>query len=581
MEFMLCRKTMTRFLLLLTATLLVAGVKGATKSEDRLFNLEKLEMFVDDLPHLPRLRGYHFVNGSLKPRSIQIGMFFKKWKFHRDLPATPVFAYGLSWHTATVPGPTIEAAYGLDTSVTWQNHLPSSHILPWDPTISPAIPKHGGIPTVVHLHGGIHEPSSDGNADSWFTAGFNETGKKWTKTMTHYVNKQHPGNMWYHDHAAGLTRVNLLAGLLGAYILRHSSIESPLRLPTGREFDRPLIVFDRGFRRDGSIYMNATGNNPQIHPQWQPEYFGDAIIVNGKAWPRLTVQRRKYRFRIINAANARFFRFFFSNGLRFVVIGSDSAYLPKPVRTKSIILAPSEIVDVVVDFSKSKTKTTILANNAAYPYPSGDPVTEENSKVMKFIIKDESVSDTSTIPKKLIQYPLADVSTSVRTRYIAMFEYVSKDDEPTHLYINGLPYNAAVREFPKIGTSEVWEVINLTEDNHPLHIHLGLFKVLEQRALVETEEFTECMTKELDAVKCQINKYARGNKTAVTAHEQGWKNVFKMMPGHVTKILVRFSYIHSNESYSFDATQEPGYVYHCHILDHEDNMMMRPFEMVK
>ncbi|CAH8308467.1 unnamed protein product [Eruca vesicaria subsp. sativa] len=580
MEFVPCQKTMTRvtLLLIVTMTWLVAG---GTKPEERLFNIEKLEMFVDKLPHIPSLHGFHIVNGVLKPKSLQIGMFFKKWKFHRDLPATPVFAYGASKRTATVPGPTIEAVYGISTYVTWRNHLPSSHILPWDPTISPAISKRGGIPTVVHLHGGIHEPASDGNADSWFTSGFRETGTKWTKTTYHYVNKQQPGNMWYHDHAAGLTRVNLLAGLLGAYILRHNSVETPLRLPTGREFDRPLIVFDRSFRKDGSIYMNATGNNPSIHPQWQPEYFGDAIIVNGKAWPKLTVRRRKYRFRIINASNARFFRFFLTNGLDFIVIGSDSAYLAKPVSTKSVLLAPSEIVDVVVDFSKSTTKTAILANNAPYPYPSGDPVTDENSKVMKFKIKHESEKDTSRIPTKLIQYPRADVSKSVRTRYIAMFEYVSSADEPTHLYINGLPYNAPVTETPKIDTSEVWEVINLTEDNHPLHIHLGLFKVLEQTALVETEKFTDCMTERNDAVKCQISKYARGNKTAVTAHERGWKNVFKMMPGHVTKILVRFSYVHSNESYSFDATQEPGYVYHCHILDHEDNMMMRPFEMVK
>ncbi|KAF8098681.1 hypothetical protein N665_0261s0046 [Sinapis alba] len=584
MGFVLCRKTMTReamLLLIVTMTCLVAGEAGGTKPEERLFNIEKLEMFVDELPHIPTLHAYHIVNGVLKTKSLQIGMFFKKWKFHRDLPATPVFAYGVSKRTATVPGPTIEAVYGVNTYVTWRNHLPSTHILPWDPTISPAISKRGGIPTVVHLHGGIHEPASDGNADSWFTAGFKETGTKWTKTTYHYVNKQQPGNMWYHDHAAGLTRVNLLAGLLGAYILRHSSVETPLKLPTGREFDRSLIVFDRSFRKDGSIYMNATGNNPSIHPQWQPEYFGDAIIVNGKAWPRLTVRRRKYRFRIINASNARFFRFFFSNGLDFIVIGSDSAYLAKPVSTKSVLLAPSEIVDVVVDFSKSTSKTATLANNAPYPYPSGDPVTDENSKVMKFVIKHESETDTSAIPTKLIQYPHADVSKSVRTRYIAMFEYVSSADEPTHLYLNGLPYNAPVTETPKIDTSEVWEVINLTEDNHPLHIHLGLFKVLEQTALVEIEKFTDCMTEKNDAVKCQINKYARGNKTAVTAHERGWKNVFKMMPGHVTKILVRFSYVHSNESYSFDATQEPGYVYHCHILDHEDNMMMRPFEMVK
>ncbi|KAJ4916452.1 Multicopper oxidase LPR1 [Raphanus sativus] len=580
MESKLCRRRMNIAMVLIITLTWLGGICG--EFEEQLFEVGKLKMFVDELPDMPRLNGFRSVHGVLKPISLQIGMFLTKWKFHRDLPPTPVFAYGTSRRSATVPGPTIEAVYGVDTYVTWRNHLPSSHILPLDLTISPASPKRGGIPTVVHLHGGIHEPSSDGNADAWFTSGFKETGPKWTKTTMHYENMQQPGNMWYHDHAMGLTRVNLLAGLVGAYILRHDTVESPLRLPTGHEFDRPLVVFDRSFRADGSIYMNATGNNPSIHPQWQPEYFGDAIIVNGKAWPRLTVRRRRYRFRVINASNARFFRFFFSNGLDFVVIGSDSAYLSEPVTTKSVLLSPSEIVDVVVDFSKSPSRTAVLANDAPYPYPGGDPVNEESGKVMKFIVSDEYEDDTWTIPKRLINYPSADVSNAVLTRYISMYEYVSDSDEPTHLYVNGLPYDAPVTETPKSGTIEVWEVINLTEDNHPLHIHLGLFKVVEQTALLAAglEEFKECMTKHNDAVKCQISKYVRGKKTAVAAHERGWKNVFKMMPGHVTRILVRFAYIHSNASYPFDPTQEPGYVYHCHILDHEDNMMMRPLKVI-
>ncbi|XP_010498793.1 PREDICTED: multicopper oxidase LPR1-like [Camelina sativa] len=581
MESLLCPRKMKRVMMLIVTLTWLRGTCGELL-DDQLFEVGKLQMFVDDLPDMPRLHGFNSVHGILKPTSLQIGMFSTKWKFHRDLPATQVFAYGTSRSKATVPGPTIEAVYGVDTYVTWRNHLPTSHILPWDPTISPATANHGGIPTVVHLHGGIHEPASDGNADAWFTAGFKETGPKWTKTTLHYENMQQPGNMWYHDHAMGLTRINNLAGMVGAYVLRHHAVESSFRLPTGDEFDRPLIVFDRSFRKDGSIYMNATGNNPSIHPQWQPEYFGDVIIVNGKAWPRLNVRRRKYRFRIINASNARFFKFFFSNGLDFIVVGSDSAYLSKPVVTKWILLSPSEIADAIVDFSKSPSGTVVLANDAPYPYPRGDPVNKENSKVMKFIVKTEPEDDTSTIPKRLIDYSAADASNAVLTRYISMYEYVSSSDEPTHLFVNGLPYDAPVTETPKIGTTEVWEVINLTEDNHPLHIHLGLFKVVEQTELLAggLEEFKECMTKHNDAVKCKISKYARGTKTAVTAHERGWKNVFKMMPGHVTRILVRFSYIHTNASYPFDATQEPGYIYHCHILDHEDNMMMRPLKVI-
>lgn len=187
----------------------------------------------------------------------------------------------------------------------------------------------------------------------------------------------------YHDHAMGLTRVNLLAGLLGNYIVRNPSVESPFHLPSGPELDRTLIVFDRSFRTDGSLFLNSTGDNPSIHPQWQPEYFGDAIVVNGKAWPYLKVARRKYRFRIINASNARFFRFFFPNGLKFIHIGSDSTYLHRPITSTKFLLAPSEAADVVVDFSESSTDSVVLSNDAVYPYPSGDPTDEYNGKSLQ------------------------------------------------------------------------------------------------------------------------------------------------------------------------------------------------------
>lgn len=146
-----------------------------------------------------------------------------------------------------------------------------------------------------------------------------------------------------------------------------------------------------------------------------------------------------------------------------------------------------------------------------------------------------------------------------------MYEYTSPSDEPTHLFINGLSFDAPVTEHPKVGSSEIWYVINLTEDNHPLHVHLGLFVVREQIKLLDFDKFKDCMVDMNDAVKCNIHKHARGKKKPVPKHERGWKNVFKMMPGYATKIFVKFSYIHSNNSYPFDATKEPGYVYHCHV----------------
>ncbi|XXG79627.1 hypothetical protein AAC387_Pa09g0657 [Persea americana] len=545
-----------------------------------LFTSSNLKMFVDDLPDMPRVQGFSLMKGVPVSESLKIGMYEKKWKFHRDLPPTRVFAYGTSRKMATVPGPTIEALQGIETRVTWKNHLPSKHILPWDPTIPTAIPSSNGIPTVVHLHGGIHEPESDGNANAWFTAGFKDKGPAWSKKTYHYHNNQQPGNLWYHDHAMGLTRVNLLAGLIGAYIVRHPDTEAPLGLPSGDQFDLPLIVFDRSFRTDGSIYMNSTGNNPSIHPQWQPEYFGDAIIVNGKAWPRLKVHRRKYRFRIINASNARFFNFSFSNGMAFDHVGSDSVYLARPIRLHNLLLAPSEIADVIVDFATSTSDEVILANDANYPFPSGDPTDEINGKVMKFVINSHPAVDTSRVPAKLIEYPVPTAKMAVNTRYVAMYEYVSPADEPTHLYLNGKSYDEPVTETPKAGTAEIWNVINLTEDNHPLHIHLGLFVTLEQRKLVGLEEFKACMTKWNDPHRCNISEHARGKHIEVPSHEKGWKNVYKMSPGCLTKILVRFSLLHVDAPYPFNASSEPGYVYHCHILDHEDNVMMRPLKII-
>lgn len=554
---------------------------AANVTEEELHEIAStFEMFVDELPQMPMLKGYIVgQDGHLKAGELRIGMFEKKWKFHRDFPSSTVFAYGTSRESASVPGPTIEAIQGVETFVTWENYLPCRYILPWDPTLVTAQPKHGGVPTVVHLHGGIHEPQSDGNSLAWFTAGFNDTGPAWTKSQYHYVNVQHPGNLWYHDHALGLTRENLLAGLVGAYIIRSPAVETPLNLPSGPEYDRSLLVSDKSFLKNGSIYMNSTGDNPTIHPQWQPEYFGDAIIVNGKAWPYLKVQRRKYRFRIVNTGNARFYSFALSNGLHMTQIGSDSSYLPRPVNVKKLLLAPSEIADVIIDFAKSSTDEAILTNSAPYPYPSGSAVDNLNSKVMKFVIEKTKEPDTP-IPTRLVSYPLPNKNEIAQTRYITLYEYDSATGDPTHLFLNALPFLAPATETPRQGTNELWHIINLTPDNHPLHIHLGLFKTLTQIKLVNLTEFESCMNKTNNAVECNIEKHAQGRVIATPANERTWKNVFKMRPGYMTTIFLTFTLLESNQPYPFNASAEPGYVYHCHILDHEDNEMMRPLKIL-
>ncbi|KAF7849937.1 hypothetical protein BT93_L0109 [Corymbia citriodora subsp. variegata] len=540
-------------------------------------------MYVDELPQLPKLYGYTTVNGVPKSATLTVGMYQASWKFHRDLPATTVFAYGMSAPTATVPGPQIEALQGVPTLVTWQNHLPQSHILPWDPTIPTAVPKKGGVPTVVHLHGRINPPQSDGHANAWFTADFAETGPTWSQSMYTYPNAQHAGNLWYHDHAVGLTRVNLLAGLIGPYIIRNTALDAMLNLPLGPQYDQVLMIFDRSFNTDGSLYMNSTGNNPTIHPQWQPEYFGDAIIVNGKAWPCLQVERRKYRFRIINTSNARYFHFSLTNNLTFDQIGSDASYLPNPVTMQSILLAPAEGADVVIDFSMASANESILTNDAPYPYPTGSPVDQLNSKIMKFIIQPGAPDppDDSEVPPKLKPYPRATTAEASRARYITLYEYQSAVGTSTHLYINGLRFEDPVTEMPNVGTEEIWEVINLTGDDHPFHMHLAQVQAVKIQQLVDLGGFTSCMTQSNDAIACNITSHATGPLADVPVAERTWKNVVKITPGYKTTLVVQFYVIdESYEPYPFNATVEPGYVYHCHILDHEDNAMIRPMKLV-
>lgn len=371
----------------------------------------------------------------------------------------------------------------------------------------------------------------------------------------------------YHDHALGLTRENLLAGLLGAYIIEKPEVDDPLDLPSGEDDDIHLIIADRSFNTDGTLYMNSTGNVPSIHPQWQPEYFGEAITVNGKAWPFLNVERRRYRFRILNACNARYLNLSLSNGLSFYVIGSDASYLAAPVETPTILLSPAELADVIVDFSNSTTPCAELLNSATYPYPNGAASTGTRlGKVMMFHINGQKISDNSTIPEKEVNYANVTMpEPSTKTRYIVMYEYKTPSGEVTHLYINGLRLEDPVTETPKSGTTELWHVINLTPDNHPLHVHLGMMQAIDITELLGYQQFLDCMTQLNDAVQCNVTDHAVGKTLPIPEYEKTWKNVVKIEPGYMTSIMVAFKIVDTNQTYPFDATAEPGYVYHCHV----------------
>ena len=308
-------------------------------------------------------------------------------RFHSQLPMATVWAYGASQATATTPGPTIEAVRGYPIDVRWSNHLPDRHLLAAsvDTSLHMAHPARG-IPTVVHLHGAETEPGSDGFPESWFTAEFAEKGPTWEKETYHYENEQRSTLLWYHDHALGFTRLNIYAGVAGLYILRDPA-NDPRTLPSGR-YEVPLILQDRMFHADGSLAYPTTGVNPD-HPQWQPEFFGNVICVNGTAWPHLDVEPRRYRFRVVNASGSRFYRLgvatedpAWSEGPTIRQIGTDGGLLRKAVwiaggpgrRNHALLVAPAERADVIVDFTGLPVGSRfVLTNDAATPFPGGDP----------------------------------------------------------------------------------------------------------------------------------------------------------------------------------------------------------------
>ena len=371
-----------------------------------------------------------------------------------EFPRTKIYAYGGSANVAgpgqpqsiqtvfSTPGPTFEATSNQRIFVHYINDLDGPHMFPVDPTIMAANPNNAPIPqppfvdaggnllvpfppgypqfqspivTVPHLHGGYTPSASDGFPESWFTdetEGHQITGPTFTGTTFEYFNGQLPTLLWYHDHALGMTRLNLAAGLEGMYILRDPANDkiAPL-LPSGN-FEWPLMLTDRAFNSDGSIQFTTVGDNPDVHPYWDPEYFGNVIMVNGKAWPNLNVQRRQYRFRIVDGSNARFYGISFVNQttgktIPFIQIGSDGGFLRAPVTMTHKLLAICERMDILVDFSNLPAGTkVVMMNDGIAPNPGGDPVVPgQTDTIMRFTVQNSQAVHPNPLPSKLITIP--------------------------------------------------------------------------------------------------------------------------------------------------------------------------------
>jgi len=521
-----------------------------------------LAQFVDPLPIPPVIRP--------RPGSVtDISMSPITQKLHRDLPPTPLWGCN-----GVYPGPTFETTRGTPIQVNWKNNLGATHLLPVDTTIHGAESDKPAVRVVMHAHGLKVLPESDGYPEAWFTSDGRTGPVLFNQNPYEYPIDQQAMGSWYHDHTLGILRLNIHAGLAGMYFIR-DTVENSLNIPKGK-FEVPLMFQDRIFNPDGSlVYPVATDGTHQF---WIPEFFGDTMLVNGKVWPFLDVEPRRYRLRMVNACNARFLRMTLvetdENGNRmgmagplFHVIGSDGGFLPGPVTSNELLQAPAERFDVIVDFTGKDGKFFVLKNDGPAPFPGGGEVVP--TEVMMFrVVRPLSSPDTTTIPGQLNPAPLnLDPTSAVKSRDLTLNELDrASDGFPIMALLDNKNWDDPVSEDPELGSTEIWNIINTTGDAHPIHIHLVHFQVLSRQAF-NTNVFDK-----------QGKLVLTGLPQAAPPEEQfAYKDTVKAFPGTVTRLIMKFDLPSGTQII-------PGhrytYVWHCHILEHEDNEMMRPFVVV-
>jgi FtsP/CotA-like multicopper oxidase with cupredoxin domain len=595
-----------------------------------------------------------------------------------DLPTTTVWGYGavagmaenpLLIHNA--PSLTIEARADVPTRVKWINDLKEedggylSHMLPVDPTLHWANPPGGEdgrdtrpsftetpgpytgpVPMVTHVHGAVAVgDESDGYAEAWYLPDANDIpagyadrgtwydffaskaeekfGTSWGPgyAIFQYPNANRASTLWYHDHALGMTRLNVYAGPAGFYIVRggdagdeavmDSRTGSPAVLPgpapkEGDEFpseeayfEIPIAIQDRAFNTDGSLFYPAARDffdgvvgpfipeDEGFSPIWNPEYFGNTIIANGNTWPFQTVEQRRYRFRFLNGCQSRFLilNFALIPGVRVWQIGNEGGFLSAPVDVTAlgnrILMGLAERADVIVDFTEVPPGEYVLGNvGPDEPFGGGIPVEDfdpadptTTGQIMQFRVVPTTGVDASTPPEFLTLPTVEPLPAPTVTRRLALIEEMGMGVDADGEEIEGpeeaalgivsedgeaeaLEWASPVTETPAVGATEVWEMYNTTGDAHPMHVHETAFEVIDRQALVTDEESGD-PTEPLTPV---------GPVMPPEPWETGFKDTVIAYPAEVTRIRATF--------------HGPGqFVWHCHIVEHEDNEMMRPFRI--
>jgi spore coat protein A len=532
---------------------------------------------------------------QMRPAQVQL---------HSELPPSEVWTY-----EGSLPGPTIEVSRGQRVQVEWINAIPADEPYPITAVTAPdgtqMEPGRSGRSanqivarlspwTVVHLHGGRTAAVSDGWTENATLSG--------QSTTSDYANDQQATLLWYHDHAMGITRFNVYAGLAGLYNIRDAE-EEALHLPAG-PYEIPLLIQDRNLETapDGSLTSRL------LHKveDGTMEFFGPFTLVNGTIWPHLPVEARQYRLRLLNGSNARIYRLVLLDESGRPVhelikqIWTDGGLLGQPVEIPrdGLLLAPAERADLIVDFRALQGQRLTLVNTAGAPFdnspatqPPGTPDPENrlpHPEVMEFRVSSQSVDDPFVLPTSLsssyrrlehdrlppvhqyrivamVEYPdgmltfheLAEVPDGDAAAGEALIRIADEQGKAVRYRTIARHFEDTVNWFVAYGSTEVWSVVNLTEDTHPFHVHLVQFQALG-RDLYNTEGFQP----ETGATTVPVRFQGHGT---LDANELGWKDTVRVNPGEMVSIVATFD--------GFTGR----YMYHCHILEHEDHDMMRPF----
>ena len=534
----------------------------------------------------------------LKGTTLNITVDETTHTFHPDLRGVTVWGYNGGEKTGGYLGPTLEVQRNTETTVNFKNNLTRPH--PYIPIATkapdgspfPGVAELGKGPRILtHMHGGFVSGTNDGNP----YATLDEYEKGETQTV---VYPPHPRatTLWYHDHALGMTRLNVYAGLAGFVRMRDTNDTggepNPLGIPgtvrgsdptKDKAYEFPIVLQDKSFS-GGQLFYSPDDN-------WIPEFFGDTPVVNGAIQPYLRVEPRMYRLTFLNGSQARFYHIKLDD-VPFYQIGSEGGMFDKPVRMKSILLLPAERADVIVDFRGFDGQDLVL-RNLALPAGVESPATPALPRLMQFRVRGPvTYPGPQKIPTTLAGGSKPDLGAPVTTRYITLEEVLDENDEPVRLQINGRMFEERdadgkrlVDETPTEDKVEDWSFVNISADTHPIHMHLTNFQVMGRTPL-DGAAYLDALKAARQAGTTLPNNtidptpFLLGPEVPSAANEKGWKDTVAANPNQVTRIRQMFDLPEGAEGSAPDSPQR-NYVYHCHILEHEDNDMMRPFKVIQ